>query len=239
MTDQITPELIVKIDHVIKQLSEAQNLYGKNCVLANSLGAEDMVLVDLLARAVPDVDQFVIDTGRLPEETLSLLAQVTEQYPQAAIHIYYPEFSAVQSYVSEHGINAFYQSQTLRQNCCAVRKLEPLKRALTGRHAWITGLRREQSITRDHIKFSEWDEANGLYKLNPLANWLDHEVWAYLHHFKVPYNILHDQHYASIGCAPCTRAVSAGEDRRAGRWWWENPETRECGLHVTSGALPS
>lgn len=234
MSDQLTPELQQKIDQVVTQLREATELYQGNLVLANSLGAEDMVLADLLARYLPDISQFVLDTGRLPEETLTLLARMTEHYPQLQVDVYYPEATAVEAYVREQGINAFYQSQELRKACCGVRKLEPLKRALTGRAAWITGLRREQSVTRDTVAFSEWDAANGLQKLNPLADWSTKEIWAYLRHFNVPYNELHDRHYPSIGCAPCTRAISVGEDVRAGRWWWENPENRECGLHAAS-----
>lgn len=234
MSDQLSSELWLKIDQVIEQMTQARDRYQGNLVLANSLGAEDMVLADLLARHVPDVGQFVLDTGRLPEETLALLAQMSEVYPQSMIQVFYPESSAVEAYVRDHGINAFYQSQALRKACCAVRKLEPLKRALAGRNAWITGLRREQSITRDAVDFSEWDEGNGLQKLNPLADWTDADVWAYIRHFNVPYNALHDHHYPSIGCAPCTRAISKGEDVRAGRWWWENPESKECGLHATS-----
>lgn len=234
MSDQLTPELQQKIDQVVTQLREATEQYQGNLVLANSLGAEDMVLADLLARYLPDISQFVLDTGRLPEETLTLLARMTEHYPQLQVDVYYPEATAVEAYVREQGINAFYQSQELRKACCGVRKLEPLKRALTGRAAWITGLRREQSVTRDTVAFSEWDAANGLQKLNPLADWSTKEIWAYLRHFNVPYNELHDRHYPSIGCAPCTRAISVGEDVRAGRWWWENPENRECGLHAAS-----
>lgn len=244
MSEQVTPQspvkephslaLSVKIEQVIAQLSEAQTLYQGNLVLANSLGAEDMVLTDLLARFLPEVPQFVLDTGRLPEETLTLLHTLSDRYPHLLVQVYYPESSAVEAYVRDHGINAFYQSQSLRKACCSVRKLEPLKRALADRQAWITGLRREQSVTRDAVAFSEWDESNGLQKLNPLADWTDKEVWAYIHHYDVPYNALHDQHYPSIGCAPCTRAISVGEDLRAGRWWWENPESRECGLHAAS-----
>jgi len=230
----LTEALSEKIEQVIAQLTEAQATYQGNLILANSLGAEDMVLTDILARFLPEIPQFVLDTGRLPEETLTLLANMTERYPQTMVHVYYPESTAVEAYVRDHGINAFYQTQSLRKACCAVRKLEPLRRALSHRKAWITGLRREQSVTRDAVAFSEWDESNGLQKLNPLADWTDKEVWAYIHHFNVPYNALHDQHYPSIGCAPCTRAISVGEDLRAGRWWWENPESRECGLHAAS-----
>ncbi len=234
MSDALPALLMHKISQVVEQLLSAVVTYEQNLILANSLGAEDMVLADLLSRHLPEIPQFVLDTGRLPEETLSLLAKMAERYPKAVIEVYYPESSAVESYVRHYGINGFYTSQSLRKTCCSVRKLEPLKRALKGRKAWITGLRREQSVTRDTVAFSAWDDANGLQKLNPLADWSLDEVWAYIHHFDVPYNALHDQHYPSIGCAPCTRAISVGEDLRAGRWWWENPETRECGLHAAT-----
>lgn len=237
MNHELSENLTQKISQVVELLTQSLDTYEQNLVLANSLGAEDMVLADLLARYFPNIPQFVLDTGRLPEETLSLLAKMSEHYPQANIEVYYPQASAVEAYVRDHGINGFYQAQSLRKACCSVRKLEPLKRALTGRRAWITGLRREQSVTRDAVAVSEWDAANGLQKLNPLADWTLKEVWAYIHHFEVPYNALHDQHYPSIGCAPCTRAISVGEDVRAGRWWWENPEARECGLH-SSSAIP-
>lgn len=237
MNHSLPQDVSHKVTQVVEQLTEALDRYAEHIVLANSLGAEDMVLADLLARHFPNIPQFVLDTGRLPEETLSLLANLREHYPQLNIEVYYPDAHAVEAYVRDHGINGFYHSQTLRKACCAVRKLEPLKRALTGRGAWITGLRREQSVTRDTVAFSEWDAVNGLQKLNPLADWTLKEVWAYIRHFEVPYNALHDQHYPSIGCAPCTRAISVGEDLRAGRWWWENPEARECGLHAAS-AIP-
>ena len=137
----------------------------------------------------------------------------------------------------DNGINGFYGSQELRKGCCYVRKVEPLKRALAGKKAWITGIRREQAVTRDTVEFSEWDEANKLHKINPLADWSEKEVWAFIKHFALPYNALHDQHYPSIGCAPCTRAISVGEDVRSGRWWWEDPENKECGLHPASSTL--
>lgn len=231
MSEQISAELQAKIDHVAGLLREAQKEYGDGVVFANSLGAEDVVLTDLISRHAPGIGIFVLDTGRLPEETLKLLGQVRDQYRDLALTVYYPEAADVEAYVAENGINAFYESQELRKGCCFVRKIKPLKRALSGNRAWITGLRREQSVTRDEIAFSEWDEGNGLQKLNPLADWTEKEIWTYIRANEVPYNELHDRHYPSIGCAPCTRAISVGEDVRSGRWWWENPENRECGLH--------
>ena len=192
-------------------------------VFANSLGAEDMVLTDLIAKLGLDIEIFSLDTGRLPAETYTLLQQVGERYPSHPVSVYFPQTDATEQYVRAHGINGFYQSVEQRKGCCAVRKIEPLKRALAGRQAWITGLRREQSPTRQDLGDGEFDADNGLWKFNPLIEWTEADVWEYLRAHDVPYNALHDQHYPSIGCAPCTRAISVGEDVRAGRWWWEKP----------------
>lgn len=229
----INEQLAAKVEQTIARLKEAVAAHEK-ISLANSLGAEDMVITDLLAKAGVNASMFVLDTGRLPEETLELLQKTKEHYPNLAIQVYYPESADVEAYVADNGINAFYESQALRKGCCEVRKLRPLRRALGTLDAWITGLRREQSVTRDTIEFSEWDEGNNLQKYNPLADWSEKEVWAYIKANAVPYNALHDRHYPSIGCAPCTRSITVGEDVRAGRWWWENPELRECGLHPGS-----
>ena len=202
---------------------------------ANSFGAEDMVLTDVIARHGIGIGMFSLDTGRLPAETYEVMQAARNRY-QCPIEFYFPEHGAVQAYIGEHGPNAFYESVELRKRCCAIRKVEPLKRALAGKKAWITGLRREQSPTRTDMPFSEWDEGNQLHKFNPLRDWLTDEVWTYIRAFKVPYNALHDQFYPSIGCAPCTRAVTPGEDIRAGRWWWENPDSKECGLHIKKAA---
>ena len=199
--------------------------------LANSLGAEDMVLMDLTARAGVPLAVFCLDTGRLPAETYDFLARLSGAYPQHPVEVWVPENGGVQAYVAQFGINGFYDSVAARQACCAARKLEPLGRALAGRGAWVTGLRRTQSVTRSALAVREDDPVNGLVKFSPLADWSEAEVWEYVHRFSVPYNALHDRHYPSIGCAPCTRAVAVGEDVRAGRWWWENPEHKECGLH--------
>lgn len=201
-------------------------------VLANSLGAEDMVLTDLIARDGLAIGSFSLDTGRLPAETYALLGQLAERYPDHPVQVYFPEAPATEQYVRVYGINGFYDSVEARKACCAVRKLGPLKRALTGKTAWITGLRREQSPTRQDLSDREFDADNGLMKFNPLIDWTEKDVWAYIRDRDVPYNALHDRHYPSIGCAPCTRSISVGEDVRAGRWWWENPESKECGLHV-------
>jgi phosphoadenosine phosphosulfate reductase len=200
-------------------------------VMASSLGPEDMVLTDLILKQRMPIQIFSLDTGRLNEQTLRMLARVKEQYG-IAIQVYFPESADVESLVMAQGINGFYESVEARKACCRVRKVLPLKRALTGRRAWITGLRREQSPTRSDLAIEAWDEDHQLAKWSPLADWTEAEVWAYIKAHKVPYNALHDQGFLSIGCAPCTRAVQEGEDARAGRWWWEHPDSKECGLHV-------
>jgi len=199
-------------------------------VLASSFGSEDMVLLDLVAEHAPSIGVFTLDTGRLPEETLVLIDRARDRYG-LPIEIYFPDAARVERFVRERGVNAFYQSVALRETCCAIRKTEPLARALAGRGAWITGLRREQSVTRTDLPYREFDTLHGLPKFNPLVDWTEEDVWTYVRARQVPYNALHDHGYRSIGCAPCTRAVEPGEDVRAGRWWWENPEHKECGLH--------
>ena len=198
---------------------------------ANSLGAEDMVLTDLILGEKLDFDIFSLDTGRLPLETYDLIAEVKKHYG-LALKLYYPRHELVEEYTRQNGINAFYESAELRKACCHARKVEPLQRALTGKKAWITGLRAQQSATREGLPTRTFDESNGLEKYNPLADWTEKEVWAYIKLNKVPYNVLHDKFYPSIGCAPCTRAITPGEDIRSGRWWWENADTKECGLHL-------
>ncbi len=200
-------------------------------VFANSLGAEDMVLTDLIVRDQLDIGIFSLDTGRLPAETCDLIAQVKARYG-LTLTLYYPRHELVEAYTRENGINGFYESAELRKACCHARKVEPLTRALAGKKAWITGLRAQQSATRSGLPVREFDAGNGLEKFNPLADWSEKEVWAYIKRNDVPYNALHDRFYPSIGCAPCTRAITPGEDIRSGRWWWEAPESKECGLHV-------
>ena len=200
-------------------------------VLANSLGAEDMVLTDLILSEKLDIEIFSLDTGRLPLETYDLIAEVKKHYG-LALKLYYPRHEPIEEYTRQNGINAFYESVELRKACCHARKVEPLQRALAGKKAWITGLRAQQSATREGLPTRTFDESNGLEKYNPLADWTEKEVWAYIKLNKIPYNALHDRFYPSIGCAPCTRAITPGEDIRSGRWWWEAPESKECGLHV-------
>ena len=218
-----------KIERALGLMREAGEAFAP-AVLASSLGSEDMVLLDLIARGALPIAVFTLDTGRLPQETHDLLQLARARY-RVPIAVFAPESGDVERYVAAHGPNGFYESIALRQECCQLRKVKPLKRALAGNRAWITGLRRAQSAGRGAIAFSEWDEANGLQKFNPLADWSDGEVEAYTAAHDVPVSALRAQGYPSIGCAPCTRAVAPGEDPRAGRWWWENPEFNECGLH--------
>jgi len=199
--------------------------------LASSFGAEDMVLIDMLAQIRPDARVFTLDTGRLPSETYDLMAAVRQKYPQLQLEIMFPATEAVQSMVQEHGINLFYDSVENRKQCCYVRKVEPLNRALQGLDAWITGLRRDQTDNRSNMQIVELDAPRGIFKINPLIDWSNDQVWAYIRDRQVPYNALHDKNYPSIGCAPCTRSIEPGEDLRAGRWWWEL-SNQECGLHV-------
>lgn len=200
--------------------------------LASSLSAEDMVLADMIGSAPLPVDIFVLDTGRLHADTLSLIGRLAARYG-VAVKVWRPQPEAVKEYVLRFGRDGFYRSVELRKHCCAMRKLEPLGRALAGRGAWVTGLRREQAASRSGIAVEEWDEVHGLKKFNPLADWHEDEVWDYIRRHEVPYNPLHDQGYRSIGCAPCTRPVVEGEDARAGRWWWEKQAASECGIHFS------
>jgi phosphoadenylylsulfate reductase (thioredoxin) (EC 1.8.4.8) len=212
-------------------LSWAVGKYGDRMALASSFGAEDMVLLDMLAKIHPQAKVFTLDTGRLHNETYELIDQVQRKYPQLQLKIYYPQTAAVQQMVQDKGINLFYYSVDNRKLCCQVRKVEPLQRALSGLEAWVTGLRRDQTANRQQMQVVEWDSNNQMIKINPLINWTWQEVWQYIRQNYVPYNALHDRNFPSIGCAPCTRAVQEGEDPRAGRWWWEQGN-QECGLHV-------
>jgi phosphoadenosine phosphosulfate reductase len=205
-------------------------------VFASSLAAEDMVLTDLILRHKLNIGIFSLETGRLHQETLSMLDRIKETYDYE-VKLYKPETEAVNSYVQQHGLNAFYDSVEMRKECCRIRKVEPLNRALSGNKAWITGQRRAQSATRAELAVQEDDVAHAMQKFNPLTDWSEDDVWHYIRSNNVPYNALHDKGYPSIGCEPCTRAIQPGEDVRAGRWWWENPESKECGLHVVDGKL--
>jgi phosphoadenosine phosphosulfate reductase len=207
-----------------------------SAVLASSLAAEDMVLTDLILRGKLPIGIFTLETGRLHAETLAVLDRIKETYG-FDVELFRPQPQAVEQYVQQNGLNAFYDSVEMRKECCRIRKVEPLQRALSGKKAWLTGQRRSQSSTRATLDVQEYDAAHGLAKFNPLADWSEEDVWHYIRSNDVPYNALHDKGYPSIGCEPCTRAIQPGEDVRAGRWWWENPESKECGLHVVDGKL--
>lgn len=198
---------------------------------ASSLSIDDMVLTDAILRNKIDISIFTLDTGRMHGDTMAVVDAIGAKYGET-IRLYRPEPAAVHQYVTVYGRDAFYQSVELRKSCCEIRKVEPLRRALKDKRAWLTGMRREQSVTRNELAIQAFDSVFGLEKFNPLADWSEEDVWAYLKAYDVPYNALYDQGYRSIGCAPCSRPVVAGEDVRAGRWWWEQPESKECGLHV-------
>lgn len=204
--------------------------FGERLALSSSLGAEDQVLTDMMEKINPGVRVFTLDTGRLFPETYHLIAR-TESHYNMKMEVFFPTTESVENMVKEHGINLFYKSLDLRKKCCHVRKLEALSRAFATLDVWVCGLRREQSVTRQQIHKVEWDENNHILKLNPLVDWTEAQTWDYIRKNGVPYNVLHDKGFPSIGCQPCTRAVEPGEDVRAGRWWWENPDQKECGLH--------
>lgn len=212
-------------------LQWAQRTFGGRLALACSFGAEDVALVDLYCRIDPKVRVFTLDTGRLNEETYEVMDRVRAKYG-VAVESYFPDAARVEALERAKGFYSFRASVEDRKECCAVRKVEPLRRALAGADAWVTGLRRAQAVTRGGLRKIERDDANGgILKLNPLADWSEEDVWAYVKKNGVPYNALHDAGYRSIGCAPCTRAIGPDDDVRAGRWWWESPEHKECGLH--------
>jgi phosphoadenosine phosphosulfate reductase len=225
-----TPQFAAKVEHTLQVLRDAAAAHPGRIVQATSLGAEDMVLTDLIARFQLPIAIGTLQTGKLHDETVALIPRIEERYG-LKVEVYEPKNEAVVHFVREHGEKAMYQSIDLRKACCGMRKLEPLSRMLAERSAWVTGLRREQSANRGEVHFEEQDDA-GRAKFNPLADWTWNEVWHYIRTFSVPYNPLHDQFMPSIGCAPCTRAIAVGEDFRAGRWWWEDEKAKECGLHV-------
>jgi phosphoadenosine phosphosulfate reductase len=219
-----------------ESLAWANERFGERAAIAASFGVEDVVLIDLASRHAPRIGVFTLDTGRLPQETYQVMEEVRRRY-RIEIASYFPERAWVEALEREKGFFSFRRSIEERRECCAIRKLEPLWRALADKSAWITGLRREQSATRADVATAEIDAAHGgIFKLNPLAAWTEAEVWRYACEHDLPVNALHAQGYRSIGCAPCTRAVGPGEDVRAGRWWWESPEHKECGLHFPPAA---
>jgi phosphoadenosine phosphosulfate reductase len=217
-----------KAQEILKWAAEK---FRPKIAFASSFGAEDVVIIDMLQKIDPKVKIFTLDTGRLHQKTYDLIDEIRKKY-DIEIEMYYPDTASVEKMVREHGVNLFYTSPELRKLCCQVRKIEPLKRALKGLDAWITGLRRSQNVSRAEVQKVEVDHFNnGIIKVNPLADWTNEQIWDYIKSKKLPYNKLHDECFPSIGCEPCTRAIKPGEDLRAGRWWWEVDLTKECGLH--------
>jgi len=212
-------------------LSFLKDEYHCNLAFSTSLGAEDQVMTHLIASGNQCIRIFTLDTGRLFYETYDLIERTAIKYG-INIEIIFPDYPQVENMLKEKGVNLFYNSIENRKLCCSIRKTIPLKRALKGHNVWITGIRREQSVTRENMKLFEWEPELDILKVNPLINWTEEQIWQFIRKHKIPYNILHDKGYLSIGCAPCTRAVEKGEPSRNGRWWWENPETKECGLHL-------
>ncbi len=234
--EPLSPRLETLVQDSRALLEHAAREY-KDVVYSNSLGAEAMVLTDIIFTHVPEIEMFTLDTGRLHDETLALLDRVERRY-QRRIQLFYPDAAAIENYVRENGINGFYLGVEERQSCCHIRKVEPFKRAIAGRKAWVTGVRREQSAERALGESISWDERYGLWKISPMLEWTEQDVWAYIKARNLPYNALHDKGYPSIGCAPCTRPVEPGADPRSGRWWWENPDSRECGLQPRRRVIP-
>ncbi|QQS51464.1 MAG: phosphoadenylyl-sulfate reductase [Bacteroidota bacterium] len=230
-------ELAQKLNEELKDKSAEEILtffikqYDGRVGLATSLGAEDQVLTDMIAAIDPATKIFTLDTGRVFPETYQTLEETNKRYG-IHIEVYFPKSDRVEEMVNAKGINLFYESIENRKLCCQIRKIEPLKRALADIDVWVTGLRKDQSVTRFFTPLVEYDEGNQVLKVNPLLAWSEKDVWRYIKEKNVPYNVLHDKGFPSIGCQPCTRAIEKGEDVRAGRWWWELPEHKECGLHV-------
>jgi len=207
--------------------------YKGKIAFATSLGAEDQVITHMIANIDPETKIFTLDTGRLFQETYNAIERITDRYG-LKIEVYFPDQSEVEKMVNDKGINLFYASVDNRKLCCNIRKTRPLNRALNGMEAWVGGLRRQQSITRKNLETVTWDPNFQLIKISPLINWSEQDVWNYIDEHDIPYNKLHQKGYPSIGCMPCTRSIKEGEDVRAGRWWWENPENKECGIHNRS-----
>lgn len=227
---QLPEALAAKVRRTTALLREAAAL-GRTA-LASSLSAEDMVLTDLIVAEGLPITVFTLETGRLAPETLGMIDKIAAHWG-IPVDVYRPNPKAVAAYVTTNGRDAFYESVELRKACCGIRKVEPLKRALADKDAWVTGQRRDQSVTRVDLEVQEHDTVHGIEKFNPLADWSWADVLAYVAARDVPINPLHARGYPSIGCDPCTRAIRPGEDPRAGRWWWEQSDSKECGLHVS------
>jgi phosphoadenosine phosphosulfate reductase len=226
---ELSKSLQARVQESVSQLSAAL-IEFKNVCYANSLGPESMVLTDLIWGSGQEIEIFTIDTGRLYPETYDLIERMQQRYGRA-LRIYYPNATELEDWVGANGVNGFRDGVDQRHGCCAIRKVEPFRRAVSGRGAWVTGIRRAQSAGRALAAPVSWDGEYGLHKVSPLLDWTEKEVWEYIRRKRLPYNSLHDKGFPSIGCAPCTRAVQPGDDQRSGRWWWERSESRECGLH--------
>lgn len=228
----LTKEVIAQIENasLADGLAIIAGLFPGKVVFSSSLGQEDQVITDAIFKNKACIEIFTLDTGRLFYESYELIEKTNARY-KTNLQIYFPEATDVETFVTEKGVNSFYESVENRKECCYIRKVKALNRALQGAKVWITGLRGEQSDNRKAMPMIEWDEQRELYKFNPLINWNFDEMLAYINENNVPYNTLHDKGFISIGCAPCTRAIEPGEDARAGRWWWETSQ-KECGLHV-------
>jgi phosphoadenosine phosphosulfate reductase len=231
LLDQAALSVLTEVADPSVVLAAVEARFGDRAAIATSFGVEDIVLMHLAKAHAPSARFFTLDTGRLHQETYEVMDAFRRRFG-VAIDVYAPETKAVEALVGAHGPMSFRDGVSERKACCAIRKLEPLKRALAGKAAWVTGLRREQADSRANVDVVSFDDAWGLWKFNPLAALTKADVWAYVREYRLPYNRLHDVGYPSIGCAPCTRAVAATEDDRAGRWWWEQLEHKECGLHA-------
>ena len=217
--------------NLTQSLAFVANEFPGKVVFSTSFGMEDQVITDAIAREKAAINVFTLDTGRLFNETYEVFSKTVARY-KLRIEAFYPDANEIKDFVSSKGINSFYESVENRKECCRIRKIEPLKKALAGAHIWVTGIRSEQSSNRQNFQLFEWDESFQIIKFNPLLHWKSMRVREYINNNKVPYNYLHDKGFLSIGCAPCTRAIEPGEDERAGRWWWEDSK-KECGLHTT------
>lgn len=215
----------------IESLRVLSQLFPGKVVFSTSFGLEDQAITDLIFSNTIDINVFTLDTGRMFSETYYTWNQTNERY-HTKVKAYYPQQEILETYILNNGPNAFYESVDLRKQCCFIRKVEPLSRALRGNKVWVTGMRAEQSPDRHDLPQLEWDEINQIYKFHPLLHWDFAKVKQYVAKYNVPYNPLHDKGYVSIGCQPCTRAIREGEDFRAGRWWWEDNSKKECGLHI-------
>lgn len=238
-----TADTVARLQSEIQSLSISEALqhlaqtFAGQVTFSTSFSYEDQIITDLIQKAATGISIFTLDTGRMFTETYTVWSRTNERY-NMLVKPYYPATDPIQEFVATNGPNAFYESLELRKTCCFIRKVEPLKRALSGNAVWITGLRAEHSAARQDLQTIEWDEGNQVIKYNPLLHWSFEEVLQYINAHNVPYNSLHDKGFVSIGCAPCTRAIRPGEDFRAGRWWWEDASRKECGLHEHGAENP-